>query len=76
LVKNGDFTKFIVKNKQFMVTYYERPHMSVRRFQKEYQLGIYVIRVGGHIFCMKDGVIFNQSNYNAKISYYFKITRL
>ena len=50
--------------------------MTVKRFRSNFPKGIYIVRVGGHIFCMKYSVIFNQINENAKISYYYEVEEI
>lgn len=57
------------------VGYHGRPKMTVGRFKDNHKAGIYILRVGGHIFAMIDGVIFNQHNMKDKISYYYYISK-
>ena len=57
------------------VGYHDRPGMTVGRFQKKHPKGIYICRVGGHIFTMVDGVIKNQRNLRDIISYYFYVSK-
>jgi len=75
-LKEKEFKQFEFAGKKFVITYYGRPKMSVGKFQKANPLGTFIIRVGGHLFCMKDGIIFNQSNVKDKISYYHKVVKI
>jgi hypothetical protein len=66
------------KSRQLMgrrVGYHGRPGMTVGRFQKTHTNGIYIIRVGGHIFTMIDGNVLNQTNPRDKISFYYYISK-
>lgn len=72
---------FIVKRKKHKIMmgrrigYHGRPKATVGKFQKNHSEGIYIIRVGNHIFTMIDGVLLNQSNKNDIISYYYYISK-
>jgi len=57
------------------IGYHDRPGMTVGRFQKKHPKGIYIIRVGHHIFTMIDGKCLNQSNMKSIISYYYYISK-
>ena len=50
--------------------------MTVKRFKLEYPKGIYIIRVGGHIFCMKDSILFNLMNEKTIVSYYYLVEEI
>lgn len=66
------------KSRQFLgrrVGYHKRPRMTVGRFQKRHPEGIYIIRVGGHIFTMIDGVMLNQWNKRDIISFYYYVSK-
>lgn len=66
------------KSKQLLgrrVGYHGRPKMTVGRFQKKHPEGIYIIRVGRHIFTMIDGKCFNQTNMKSVVSYYYYISK-
>lgn len=76
LLNEMEFRQFELDGKKFVVTLYPRPKMSVGKFKIKNPTGIFLIRVGGHVFCMKDGVVFNQSNDNDKISYYHKVVKI
>lgn len=56
------------------VGYHGRPKMTVGRFQIKHPTGTFLIRVGGHVFTMIDGKLFNQSGTKDIISYYCRIT--
>ena len=56
------------------VGYHDRPGMTVGRFQRKHQKGIYIIRVGGHIFTMIDGKLLNQHSSRDIISYYYYVS--
>lgn len=75
-LKEREFKLFEFGGKKFVITYYGRPKMSVGKFQKANPIGTFIVRVGGHLFCMKDGIIFNQSNLNDKVSYYHKVVKI
>lgn len=74
-LKEKEFKLFVIADKKFTVTYYGRPKMSVGKFKKHNPVGTFIIRVGGHLFCMKDGEVLNQTNDRDKISYYHKINK-
>lgn len=66
------------KSKQIFgrrVGWHDRPKSTVGKFQKRHPKGIYIIRVGGHIFTMIDGVIFNQYRKTSIISYYYYVSK-
>lgn len=75
-LKEKEFKQYVFSEKKFVITFYGRPKMSVGKFRKTNPTGTFIVRVGGHLFCMKDGVIFNQSNENDKISYYHKVIKV
>lgn len=66
------------KSRQFLgrrVGYHGRPKKTVGRFQKSHPKGIYIIRVGNHIFTMIDGNCLNQNNVKDIISYYYYVSK-
>ena len=71
-----EFKQFTFGEKKFLVIYYGRPKMSVGKFRKAHPTGSFLIKVGGHVFCMKDGVIFNQSSETDRIGYYHKVVTI
>ena len=71
-----EFSKFTIDGKEFLVTCYGRPGMTVKRFCETFKAGTYYVRVGGHICTVKDGIALNQNNLRQKVSFYFKIVKI
>lgn len=75
-LKDYQFRQFEFHNKKFIVTLYPRPKMTVKRFHDSHPTGTFIARVGNHLFCIKDGIRYNQTKETSYISYYFKIVQV
>lgn len=62
------------ENDKRTVTFHGRPKMTVGKFRDLYKEGIFIVRVGGHIFTIINGVIFNNDNDKSIVADYYYIT--
>lgn len=72
-LKPGEFDNYWVGGKLFKVTAHGRPKMTVKRFAKTNPKGIFIVRVSGHAFCIKNGIVYNQSNERQRVKSYFEV---
>lgn len=66
------------KSRQFMgrrIGYHTNKHITLQRFIKSHQEGTYIICVNHHYCCLIDGKLFNQWNKNARVKYYFYVSK-
>jgi hypothetical protein len=75
LILNEQSNLFTFKaNDTRKVTFHSCPKMSISRFRHSHAKGIYIIEVRGHVFTMKDGIVFNNMNTNMRIKDYFEVS--
>lgn len=36
--------------------------------------GVFIVRVAGHLFTVKDGVVYNNKNERRRVTCYFRVT--
>lgn len=72
-LKFNDFRKYTFDKKDFTVSHYDSPHMTIERFRKKNPSGVFILNTSKHTFCLKNGEILNQLNLNARIKSYYRI---
>ena len=55
------------------VTIHPRPGMTIETFRKTNHKGTYILKVPGHVFVIKDGLVLNQRHMRQRVQYFIQV---